>query len=145
MMTAGGVIGGIFSWAFGDVGPLLVWLVVFAVADFFVGTYAALRNGLWSSRENFKGVAKKMAMFLLVALAHGLDQIFEPLIKFQIFQSITICAYAAGEFGSIIENLESAGLGGAVPPVLRNLIHSLNEHIEKHAETKIPGKPKEKQ
>lgn len=70
-------------------------------------------------------------------LAHGLDEVFAPVIHFQIFQSITICAYAAGEFGSIIETLERGGLGGAVPPVLRRLVKTLNERIEARAEEEL--------
>ena len=147
MMTTGGIFGGVFSWAFGDVGPLLLWLVVFAIIDFFCGTYAAIRNHEWSSHINFMGVAKKVTMFLIVALAHGLDTLFEPLLQFQIFQSITICAYAAGEFGSIIENLERGGLGGAVPPVLRRIVRTLNDGIEQKADqalSKSGFSPKEK-
>lgn len=31
MMAAGGVLGGALSFAFGDVGPLLWWLVIKAI------------------------------------------------------------------------------------------------------------------
>ena len=94
-------------------------------------------QGQWSSHKNFLGILKKALMFAIVALAHGLDEVFAPVIHFQIFQSITICAYAAGEFGSIIETLERGGLGGAVPPVLRRLVKTLNERIEAHAEEEL--------
>lgn len=125
------------SFAFGNVGPLLVWLLIFVVADFASGMYAAWVTSSWSSKRVFFGVLKKSVMFWIVALSHGLDEVLEPLIHFQIFQSITICAYAAGEFGSIIENLERAGLGGAVPPVLRRLVKTLDERIEAHAQEKL--------
>ena len=137
MLTAGGVLGGARSFAFGDVGPLLWWLVIFTVTDFFLGTGIAVLQGRWSSHKNFLGILKKALMFAIVALAHGLDEVFAPVIHFQIFQSITICAYAAGEFGSIIETLERGGLGGAVPPVLRRLVKTLNERIEAHAEEEL--------
>ena len=42
-----------------------------------------------------------------------------------------------GEFGSIIETLERGGLGGAVPPVLRRLVKTLNERIEARAEEEL--------
>ena len=83
-------------------------------------------------------------MFLVVALAHGLDEVFEPLIGICIFQSITICAYAAGEFGSIIENLERGGLGSVVPPVLRRIVATLEERIEAQADAKLPSVKGEK-
>lgn len=137
MLTAGGVLGGALSFAFGDVGPLLWWLVIFTVTDFFLGAGIAVLQGQWSSHKNFLGILKKALMFTIVALAHGLDEVFAPVIHFQIFQSITICAYAAGEFGSIIETLERGGLGDAVPPVLRRLVKTLNERIEAHAEEEL--------
>lgn len=140
MLAAGGILGGALSFAFGDVGPLLKWLTVFIVADFLTGTWAAWSHNKWSSRRNFLGIVKKVVMLCIVALAHGLDEVFYPLMGFYIFQSITICAYAAGEFGSIIENLEKGGLGGAVPPVLRRLVKTLNERIEAHANVELEKK-----
>ena len=137
MVAAGGVLGGALSFAFGDVAPLMIWLVVFIVADFATGTWAAIHTGTWTSKRNFIGVAKKVLMVGFVALAHGLDVVFAPLIGIQIFQSVTICAYAAGEFGSVIENLERGGLGSVVPPVLRRLVKTLNERIEAHAEIEL--------
>lgn len=136
-MGAGGVLGAGLSFAFGDIGPLLIWLVIFTVADFILGTAVAILQGRWSSHKNFMGILKKVLMFALVALAHGLDEVFAPVIHFQIFQSITICAYAAGEFGSIIETLERGGMGGAVPPVLRRLVKALNERIDARAEEEL--------
>lgn len=137
MVAAGGVLGGALSFAFGDVAPLMIWLGCFIVADFFTGTWAALHTNTWSSKRNFIGIAKKVLMLCIVALAHGLDVVFAPLIGIQIFQSITICAYAAGEFGSVIENLERGGLGSVVPPVLRRLVQTLNDRIEAHAEAEL--------
>ena len=137
MVAAGGVLGGALSFAFGDVAPLMIWLAVFIVADFVTGTWAAIHLGTWSSKRNFIGIAKKVLMLCIVALAHGLDVVFSPLIGLQVFQSITICAYAAGEFGSVIENLERGGLGSVVPPVLRRLVKTLNERIEAHAEAEL--------
>lgn len=136
----GGVVGSLASFAFGDVGPLLTWLVIFCVADFFLGSAIALYLGEWSSHKNYMGILKKALMFLIVALAHGLDIVFEPLIHFQIFESITICAYAAGEFGSLIENLEYGGFGGVVPPVLRRVIRTLNERLEEKADVTLASR-----
>lgn len=137
LMAGGSIVGGALSFAFGDVGPLLVWLLVFTVTDFFLGTVVAIIKGEWSPHRNFLGVTKKFLMFVIVALSHGLDDVFQPVIHAQIFQSITICAYAAGEFGSILKTLERAGLGGVVPPVLRSLINSINERIEEKAKAEL--------
>lgn len=130
LMTAGGVLGAMLSFAFGDIEPLLIWLVIFVSVDFFTGTYSAIVNREWTSRKNFVGVFKKVFIFVIVALAHGVDTVFQQYFGLTIVQPMTICAYATGEFGSIIENLRRAGLGTCVPRVLRRLIIVLNEKIE---------------
>lgn len=135
MLSAGGTLGAAFSFAFGEnVSPLLWWLLIFVCADFTTGMLAAWLTSTWSSKRVFFGIVKKIAMFSIVALAHGLDTVFQPMIGIAFVQSITICAYAAGEFGSVIENLERGGLGGAVPPVLRRLVKTLDERVEAHAQ-----------
>lgn len=130
LLAIGGTLGGVMSFAFGDVGPLLLWLLIFTAADFFLGSAVAIIRGEWSSHRNYLGILKKFTMFCVVALSHGLDRAFAPLIGIQIFQSMTICAYVAGEFGSLIETLERAGLGGAVPMVLRDFIYAINHRLE---------------
>ena len=130
LMSVGGSMGGIFTFLYGDAGPLLIWLVVFVILDFLSGTLAAVLNGTWTSKRNMLGVLKKILAFCIVALAHGLDVAFCELLPFQIIESITICAYMAGEFGSIIENLDKMGLR-VVPPVVRKLIDALNAKLDK--------------
>lgn len=144
LMLVGGSMGGIFTFLYGDAGPLMVWLVVFVILDFLSGTLAAVLSGTWTSKRNMLGVLKKILAFCIVALAHGLDVAFSELLPFQIIESITICAYAAGEFGSIIENLDKMGLR-VVPPVVRKLIDALNAKLERTVD-KIEGdSPDDKQ
>ena len=144
-MIVGGSLGGIFTFLYGeDAGPLLLWLVIFVILDFATGTWAAISTGTWTSRRNMLGVLKKVLVFGVVALAHGLDVAFCELLPFKIIESITICAYAAGEFGSIIENLDKMGLR-VVPPVVRKLIDALNAKLERTVD-KIEGdSPDDKQ
>lgn len=145
MLSAGGVIGGALSFAFGDIGPLITWLAIFLTADLVSGIVAAVKRGEFKSSRLAAGMTKKGLMFSIVALAHGLDVLFSPLIGIQIFQSITICAYAAGEFGSVIENLERGGFGGVVPPVLRRLVATLEERVEAHADIELSKKGMKKE
>lgn len=140
MIAMGATVGAAFSFAFGDVGPLLIWLMIFAVSDWILGSIVAARQGQWSSHKNFLGILKKALMFGIVALAHGLDEVFAPVIHFQIFQSITICAYCAGEFGSLIETLERGGFGSVVPPVLRRIVKTVNERLEEKADAELAAK-----
>lgn len=134
LMVFGGAVGGFLSFAFGDAGPLLWWLIVFVCIDFLVGTIAAVVNGVWTSGKCGLGVIKKVLYFCVVALAHGLDVVFAQLIHVEILQYMAICAYVAGEFGSIVENLEACGLGSVVPSSIRQLIKALNDKVSESVE-----------
>ena len=145
MLAAGGSIGAAFSFAFGEnVSPLMWWLRILVCADLTTGIYSAGYTSSYSTSKLFLGVAKKVSMFGIVALAHGLDTVFIPMIGIAFIQSITICAYCAGEFGSVIENLERGGLGDAVPPVLRRLVKTLDERVQEHADQKALKKEGDK-
>ena len=140
LMGIGGAVGAAFSFAFGDVKPLLVWLCVFVSIDMVTGMIAAIRNHIWSSHKIFWGSVRKVMMFSIVALAHGLDETLHSLINFQFVQSVVIVAYTAGEFGSIIKNLERAGLGGIVPPVLRYILYAINQYLDDKVSKTLPIK-----
>ena len=133
LMMIGGVFGGFFSFAFGGSSSLLWWLLIFVIVDYMTGTVGALRTGTWASKTAGFGVTKKVLYFGIVALAHGLDQTFQPLLRVEIMRDIVICAYVAGEFGSIVENLERCGCADVVPPVIRHMIAALNKRVENTA------------
>lgn len=141
LMALGGVVGGLLSFAFGDIGMLLWWLLVMAGIDLLTGTYGAMREGVWKTHDFFLGITKKVLMFVFVALAHGVDQTLEHLFHYQIFQSIVICAYALCEFGSIVENFETCGLGAVVPPVIKRALAAFNEKLDDSVD-KITDKDK---
>lgn len=140
LMTIGGAVGAAFSFAFGEVAPLILWLVIFVTADFVTGMLAAIKNHNWCGRILFWGVIRKMVMFSIIALAHGLDATLYDLIGFNFVQSMVIVAYTAGEFGSVIKNLEKAGLGGIVPPILRYILYAINQYLEERASKTLPIK-----
>lgn len=108
---------------------LLWWLLGFVIVDYITGTFGALRTGTWQSSKSGFGIGKKVVYFCVIALAHGLDLAFSDLIKLEVIETVTICAYLAGEFGSIIENLDKCGLGDAVPAPIRFMIKALNERV----------------
>ena len=140
LMTIGGLVGAAFSFAFGDVAPLMLWLAIFVTADMVTGMLGALRNHAWCGKVLFWGVIRKVVMFSIIALAHGLDITLHDLIHIDFVQSVVIVAYTAGEFGSVIKNLEKAGLGGIVPPVLRYILYAINQYLEERASKTLPIK-----
>ncbi|MBM6928184.1 phage holin family protein [Parasutterella secunda] len=140
LMTIGGLVGAAFSFAFGDVAPLMLWLMIFVVADMVTGMLAAVRNHSWCGKVLFWGVIRKVVMFSIIALAHGLDMTLHDLIHIDFVQSVVIVAYTAGEFGSVIKNLEKAGLGSIIPPVLRYILYAINQYLEERASKTLPIK-----
>lgn len=144
-MSIGGAVGAAFSFAFGDVKPLLIWLCIFVTIDMFTGMLAAIRLHEWSSSKIFYGSIRKIMMFTIIALAHGLDEALAGIADFQFVQSVTIVAYTAGEFGSILKNLERAGLDGIVPPVLRYILYAINQYIDEKVSKTLPIKLEKKE
>lgn len=127
----GAALGAAWGFAFGEaVAPLLWWLIVFIVIDTITGWRAAAKAGKFQSRIFAAGVTRKLLIVCICGLAHGLDVIFEPMLGMAIFQSMTFCAYALGEFASILENLDKAGYGSSIPPILRRLIGAVNHRLE---------------
>ena len=66
LMTIGGAVGAAFSFAFGNVGPLIVWLSIFVSVDMCLGVLAAVHKGRWQARVMFWGVIRKVTMFCIV-------------------------------------------------------------------------------
>lgn len=117
-MTA---LGGIIGYLWGGWNALLGILLAFVIIDYITGFIAAGAEGKLSSEVGFKGIAKKILIFVLVAVAHLLDEALGG--NNDIFRDAVIFFYLANELLSIIENSGRAGL--PVPDVLRNTVEIL--------------------
>ncbi|MGG1879977.1 holin family protein [Paenibacillus sp. 7541] len=93
---------------------LLLWLVVI---DWLTGWGAAWMNGELRSRIGYKGIARKITIFLLIALMHLVDRV---LGEMNYFQNTVIFFYLANELLSIIENVGRMGI--PIPQSLRNVV-----------------------
>lgn len=138
----GSLAGAVWGFAFAEaIWPLVWWLAIFICIDFVTGWYAAAKTGDFESSILRDGVPRKVLIIAVCGLSHGLDVLFEPVIGVSIFQSMVICMYGLGEFASILENLEKAGYGKSIPPILRRLIGALNHKLEDTVD-KIEGDKK---
>lgn len=109
--------GAIFGYLFGEVDLLVKVLVCFIVADYISGLLASGYLGELSSKMGFKGIAKKIAILILVTIAHQIDLI---LGTHNTTRDAVIFFYLANELISILENFVRMGM--KVPEVLKNLI-----------------------
>lgn len=120
-----GVIGGILGFYLGETDGFLYALIVFVAVDYITGVVRAGVEKKLSSRVGFKGIAKKLTIFILVGIGHMLD---EHLITGanDLLRTAIIFFYISNEGISILENSVSIGL--PVPDKLRNILEQIKEH-----------------
>lgn len=130
LTVLGGWLGLIWSATLQSVAPLAWWFAIFVLTDLITGVWAGVKTTGFSSKALYAGMVKKGIAFAIIILAHGLDVSFWYVLKeLPVFQSVVLCAYCCGEFGSIVENIERAGYGDALPPTLRKLFLSLEDRL----------------
>lgn len=121
LMLASGAVGSALAWALGGIDLQLQWLLVFVAVDYVMGTIAAGKTGDWNSRVGFRGLFKKVFIFVVVMLSHGLDVIAGT----DMLRNAAIVAYAVNELGSTLENMDRLNLGGMIPGFLRRAIKEI--------------------
>jgi toxin secretion/phage lysis holin len=122
------VIGAALSWLVGDLGGVFYALVAFVVIDYITGVIAAAVQQELNSTIGFKGIAKKIFIFLIVGLAHIIDAYV--LGDGDVIRTAAIFFYLSNEGLSIIENLVRIGL--PVPQTLKDALERLSEEDDKH-------------
>ena len=111
--------GGAASYLFGGWSSLLSILLAFVVIDYVTGVVAAGMEGKLSSAVGLRGIAKKIFIFVMVAVAHLADQAAGT----QVIRDAAIFFYLANELLSIIEN--SGRIGLPVPPMISQAVEIL--------------------
>ncbi|ODA08478.1 phage holin family protein [Paenibacillus polymyxa] len=109
--------GAVAGYLFGGWSVMTHLLFIFVIADWLSGWAAAWINGELKSRKGYYGIARKVAIFLIVVVAHFIDV---ALGNLNYFQNAVIFFYLANELLSIIENVGRMGV--PMPDVLRNAV-----------------------
>lgn len=118
-----GEIGALIGLFLGDVDGLIKALIIFAAVDYITGVLAATVEHKLNSEIGFRGITKKVLLFLIVGIAHALD-IY--VLKASAVARTAVCLfYIANEGLSIIEN--SARIGLPVPEKLKVILEQLRE------------------
>lgn len=121
------VIGGAIMAALGGCDTLLMVLVGFVAVDYISGVVLAIKNGNLNSKKGFMGLAKKFMIFLVIFLAHLLDQV----TGVGAIRSMAALFYISNEGISILENLGNLDI--KYPQKLKDILEQLedkNEHTE---------------
>jgi toxin secretion/phage lysis holin len=116
-------IGGYLGYLLGGHDSFLYALIAFVVIDYLTGVMLAIIKGKLSSAVGFKGIFKKVMVFLMVAIGHTIDAY---LIKNGgAIRTAVIFFYISNEGISILEN--SANIGLPIPGKLKDILVQLKE------------------
>lgn len=114
-------LGGFLGWYLGGWDGFLYALLAFVIADYVTGVACAIVDHQVSSAIGFKGITRKVLIFVLVGLANLLD--VYVLKESGVLRTAVIFFYISNEGISLIEN--AAQLGLPVPQALRDALASL--------------------
>lgn len=115
------VVGATISFLLGGWSPLLQVLVIFIALDYALGFMVAFTHGELNSEVGFKGIAKKVVILALVAVAYAIDTIMGDNT---FTRDAVIFFYIANELISILETAGRTNL--PIPNVLRQAVDKLN-------------------
>jgi len=120
-----GVAGAAASYLFGGWSSLLSILLTFVVLDYVSGVLAAAKEGKLRSDVGLWGIAKKVMIFAIVAVAHLVDT---ALGESHLFRDAAIFFYLANELLSLTEN--AGRLGAPIPPLVTKAVEVLRSKGE---------------
>lgn len=106
MVIAG--IGGWLGWFLGGFDGLVYALLAFVVIDYVTGVMCAVADRNLSSEVGFRGIAKKVLVFLLVGVANILD--VHVIGNGSVLRTAVIFFYISNEGVSLLENASRLGL-----------------------------------
>ena len=116
-------VGGALGWFVGGLDGFLYALIAFVVIDYLTGLLAAGVQKKLSSEVGFKGIAKKIAIFLLVGIAHIID--VDVIQNGTALRTAVIFFYLSNEGLSILENAGNIGL--PIPEKLKTMLSQLKD------------------
>ncbi len=115
--------GGVLGWFMGGMDGMLYALIALVTVDYITGVFCAINERKLSSAVGFKGIARKITIFILVGVANILD--VQILGQAGVIRAAVIFFYLSNEGISLLENATMLGL--PVPDKLRNVLEQLNK------------------
>ncbi|MGI6010421.1 MAG: phage holin family protein [Ruminococcus sp.] len=120
-------VGGWLGYYLGGCDGLLLALVAFAAADYLTGVMCAISDRNLSSNVGFKGICRKVLIFLLVGIANILD--VHVIGTGSVLRTAVTFFYISNEGVSLLEN--AAHLGLPVPGKIKAVLEQLHDRAEK--------------
>ena len=123
-------LGGWLGYFLGGCDGLIVALVVFAVTDYITGVMCAINDHKLSSEVGFRGICRKVIIFMLVGIGHILD--VNVIGTGSVLRTAIIFFYLSNEGVSLLENAGHLGL--PIPEKLKDVLEQLHDRAEKEGE-----------
>ena len=116
-------VGGWLGWFLGGCDGLLYALVAFVVVDYVTGVMCAVTDRKLSSGIGFKGIFKKVLVFLLVGVGNILDA--QVIGSGSVLRTAIIFFYLSNEGVSLLENAGHLGL--PIPAKMQEVLEQLHD------------------
>ncbi|MDD7220637.1 MAG: phage holin family protein [Clostridia bacterium] len=123
-------VGGWLGYFLGGSDGLLYALIVFVVIDYLTGVMCAVNDKTLSSEVGFRGICRKLLIFLMVGIANILD--VHIIGTGSVLRTAAIFFYISNEGISLLEN--AAHLGLPVPEKIKKVLEQLHNKAEEDDE-----------
>ena len=105
---------------------MLYALIAFVVIDYITGVMCAITEKKLSSEVGFKGICRKVMIFLLVGIGKIID--VQVMGAPGVLRTAVIFFYLSNEGVSLLEN--AAHLGLPVPDVIKKVLEQLHDRSD---------------
>ena len=120
-------LGGWLGYFLGGCDGLLYTLLAFTAMDYITGIMCAVNDHTLSSEVGFRGICRKVLIFMLVGIANILDA--DVVGTGSVLRTAVIFFYISNEGVSLLEN--AAHLGLPVPEKIKMVLEQLHDRAEK--------------
>lgn len=119
-------VGGWLGYFLGGCDGLLYALIAFVVIDYITGVMCAIIDKKLSSAVGFKGIFRKVLIFLLVGIANIID--VQVIGTGAVLRTAVIFFYISNEGVSLLENAGHLGL--PIPEKIKTVLEQLHDRAE---------------
>lgn len=119
-------VGGWLGYFLGGCDGLILVLLAFVVIDYITGVMCAVSDKKLSSAVGFKGICRKVLIFLLVGIANILD--VQVIGTGSVLRTAVIFFYISNEGVSLLENAGHLGL--PIPVKIKTVLEQLHDRAE---------------
>ncbi len=116
-------LGGFLGWFLGGADGFLYALIAFVAIDYISGVMCAISDKQLSSEVGFRGICRKVLIFILVGIGNIVD--VYVLQNGNVLRTAVIFFYLSNEGISLLENAGRLGL--PIPQKLKDILSQLHD------------------